>query len=315
MWWWLLLEIGSGYYYQIDTLHLNEPKAEVVKVFSDAYYYSCKNSCLKMNYITVEVHYKEGRQTHFLTCDTEIFWPMDILSVRSAYRYKGNLLLVHGGIYQVKPTGFKKLYYSYSPPYISNPFGNHQVFGRNGRIYVRVYHGRYWTYYRNRFLNPAEHPFAWFRIKEDTAVLEGFWGRYPYRFLRKKLTLNYGLKFVWCDLWVDTLCLPERIYVKFWYDDTIVEYDPFGEELRRYWAPQSYRILGVDSCYIYGKYQSEEGSYLWIHSKSDGRFVGALPYFSHWRYVGIVPKEGVLYFSDERVRYRVYKVRIGGVKV
>ena len=315
---WNKLSTNDGYYYQVDTLNFHD-EGKIIRVYNDHCLLSIwrkifeqKIRCDEDTAIII-LQCNKQRKDYRLACDSLVRTPMEIISVHGLYYYQ-QLFLIHGGVYQINPTGLKNLYHSYTPPYISNPFGNHQVFGRNGRIYVRVYHGKYWTYYRNRFLNPSEHPFAWFRIKKDTAVLEGFWGRYPYKFLRKKLTLNYGLRFVWCDLWVDTLCLPERIYVKFWYDDTIVEYDPFGKELRRYWAPQSYRILGVDSCYIYGKYQSDEGTYLWIHSKSDGRFVGALPYFKHWRYVGIIPKEGILYFADKRLHYRVYKVRIVGLK-
>ncbi len=135
-------------------------------------------------------------------------------------------------------------------------------------------------------------------------------------------------------LFIDTLSQPERLYIKPGYCDSLYVYEPSTGYVQHFWIFHSYRLIMVDSNFVYGFYkdywgvfEENEGKrkrkkkkqikrYVIVHDKHTGDFLGIIPIPRHWVSIGYNWYEGCIYFADKKEepiflpRIQVYRLKI-----
>ncbi len=117
-------------------------------------------------------------------------------------------------------------------------------------------------------------------------------------------------------MFIDTLSEIERIYIKPGFCDSLYVYEPLTGQVQRFWIFPSYRLIMVDSNFVYGFYKDywevfdlnekkqkrkrkkEVKRYVIVHDKHTGEFLGAIPIPSakHWVFIGYNWYESTIYF-------------------
>ncbi len=122
-------------------------------------------------------------------------------------------------------------------------------------------------------------------------------------------------------MFIDTLSEEDRLYIKPGFCDSLYVYEPSTGVIQRFWIFHSYRLIMVDSHFVYGLYEDYWGvfetrkkrwrerkrkkvrRYVMVHDKRTGSFLGVIPIPKHWDFIGYNWYEGAIYFIHRREKY------------